>query len=347
VFRSLLVMLGLVLSLTACGGGDSGDDAPASSAAAVAPSTQASEAAATGTAAAATSPASSGSGASAATLTELLGLETANVETDDVALPGGADLPVGEPARIPFLLLDKGGAQREVAGDRMTLYVAKDATSPVYGPFEARREKIEAEGAVLHENTVSEIWVGTINVPEAGPHVLVATYDSAEGPLSAQAPIQILERESTPPVGAAAPASDTPTLESTGGDFAALTTSEQPYRFLYEHSVAETLEAGKPFVLIFATPKFCTSRLCGPVVEIAATAKQELERKDVRFIHVEIYEGNDPQNGVNRWVQEWALPTEPWVFLVGADGKIAAKFEGAVSRRELDAALAELPPPSA
>jgi hypothetical protein len=30
----------------------------------------------------------------------------------------------------------------------------------------------------------------------------------------------------------------------------------------------------------------------------------------VRFIHVEVYEDNDPQMGVNRWMQEWKLPSE-------------------------------------
>ena len=59
----------------------------------------------------------------------------------------------------------------------------------------------------------------------------------------------------------------------------------------------------------------------------------------VKFIHVEIYEGNNPALGENRWVKEWKLPSEPWVFLVGRDGKIKAKFEGPVSERELRSGL--------
>jgi hypothetical protein len=42
---------------------------------------------------------------------------------------------------------------------------------------------------------------------------------------------------------------------------------------------------------------------------------------------------------VNRWVKEWNLPSEPWVFVVGRDGRVAAKFEGAVSVPELTAAV--------
>jgi hypothetical protein len=59
----------------------------------------------------------------------------------------------------------------------------------------------------------------------------------------------------------------------------------------------------------------------------------------VRFIHVEIYEGNNPTQGFNRWVKEWGLPTEPFTFLVGRDGLIKARFEGTLSVRELDAAV--------
>jgi hypothetical protein len=63
------------------------------------------------------------------------------------------------------------------------------------------------------------------------------------------------------------------------------------------------------------------------------------EDAGVRFIHVEIYEDNDPTKGENEWVAEWGLPSEPWVFLVGPDGRVRARFEGTVSVRELDDAV--------
>ena len=59
----------------------------------------------------------------------------------------------------------------------------------------------------------------------------------------------------------------------------------------------------------------------------------------MRFIHVEVYEDNDPAKGFNTWMQEWGLRTEPWTFLVGADGKIVDRFEGAVSVLELEEAI--------
>jgi hypothetical protein len=38
-------------------------------------------------------------------------------------------------------------------------------------------------------------------------------------------------------------------------------------------------------------------------------------------------------------VREWQLPSEPWTFLVGRDGRIKAKFDGPVSSRELGLAV--------
>jgi glutathione peroxidase-family protein len=52
-----------------------------------------------------------------------------------------------------------------------------------------------------------------------------------------------------------------------------------------------------------------------------------------------VYEDNDPAKGVHRWMREWGLETEPWTFLVGADGKIVERFEGSVSVNELEQAV--------
>ena len=106
-------------------------------------------------------------------------------------------------------------------------------------------------------------------------------------------------------------------------------------------SVADSLQAKVPFVVTFATPKFCSSRTCGPVVDVAEEVQHRLDGEKVRFIHAEVYEDNDPAKGFNKWMQEWNLPTEPWTFLVGANGKIVDRFEGTVSVNELETAVRE------
>jgi hypothetical protein len=136
--------------------------------------------------------------------------------------------------------------------------------------------------------------------------------------------------------------SRTPTIASTHGDFARLTTRVPPDRALLRYSVAESLAAHVPFVVVFATPKFCTSRTCGPVVDVVDAVRRRFRRTDVRFVHVEVYRRNDPTLGLNKFMREWHLPSEPWVFLVGSDGRIKGKFEGPVSVRELAAAVRRL-----
>ena len=94
-----------------------------------------------------------------------------------------------------------------------------------------------------------------------------------------------------------------------------------------------------PFVVTFATPAYCQSRTCGPVVDVVSAVRKREAGSNVRFIHVEVYQDNDPAKGENQWFKEWRLPSEPWAFLVGPDGKVRERFEGTVSVDELDAAV--------
>jgi hypothetical protein len=95
-------------------------------------------------------------------------------------------------------------------------------------------------------------------------------------------------------------------------------------------------------VVTFATPRYCTSRTCGPVVDVVNYVRRRLAARGVRFIHVEVYTQNRPELGYNRWMRRWGLRSEPWTFLVARDGRVKAKFEGSVSARELEAAVRRL-----
>jgi hypothetical protein len=74
-------------------------------------------------------------------------------------------------------------------------------------------------------------------------------------------------------------------------------------------------------------------------VDVVDAVRRQFSGSGVRFIHVEIYKDNDPQKGQNQWVAEWRLPSEPWAFLVGRDGRVKARFEGSFSVGELAAAV--------
>lgn len=152
-------------------------------------------------------------------------------------------------------------------------------------------------------------------------------------------------------VGDAAPASDTPTLADVGGDVALLSTDDEPVERFYETSVADALAAKEPFVLVFATPKFCASAQCGPTLDRVKPVAAA--HPDVTVINVEPYELQDVDGQLQPVLtndaltlvpasREWKLLSEPWIFVVDGDGIVQASFEGIVSEDELDAAIADV-----
>lgn len=273
-------------------------------------------------------------------LNSLLGLpdDSTQIDTPDVLVTSGTDYAAGKEMRVPIGLLHKDGKQFVADGGKIEIYLAADGKSGSAGPFEATYVPIEGPGIRLAPEDIKGVYVAHLTLPDPGGYFMAATY-SVDGVTStASGSINLAQAETSPPVGADALPSDTPTIKSTGGDFAALTTSDPPDRTLLEYSISGSLKDRQPFVVVFATPKFCASRLCGPTVKIVEAVQKDMQDTPMRFIHVEIYRDNDPNSGPNPWVQQWALPSEPWVFVVGADGKIRSKFEGAVGLDELEQA---------
>ena len=80
----------------------------------------------------------------------------------------------------------------------------------------------------------------------------------------------------------------------------------------------------KPVVITFATPAFCESRVCGPTVEVIDGVRTDYD--DVTFIHCEIF--SDAGQTVGDPVTAWELPTEPWMFVIDADGTIVRRADG-------------------
>jgi len=211
-------------------------------------------------------------------------------------------------------------------------------------PFQsatARLEPIGPPGAgEAAFGGVGRIYVVQLRIHRPGRYWLVAEPIGAK--IQALGTLDVKARSDSVAVGAKAPASATPTLASTRGAVSQLTTRVPPDRDLLRYSIASSLAAQKPFVVTFATPRFCTSRTCGPVVDVVDYVRRKFAARGVRFIHVEVFKQNRPALGYNRWMRQWGLQSEPWTFLVGRDGRIEAKFEGSVSATELEAAIRQL-----
>jgi hypothetical protein len=191
----------------------------------------------------------------------------------------------------------------------------------------------------------TDVYVANVRFPVPGKYWFVVEPDAVpRGPIRDQVipaagVLDVARRQVTPAVGSGAIPSDNPTLADAPAT--KITTARPPDTELLRYSVADSLRSHVPFVVVFATPALCQSRVCGPTVEVVDKVRRRLEGSGVRFIHIEVYEDNRPAKGFNRWLREWRLPTEPWVFLVDGKGVIRAKFEGAVSVDELEAAVRE------
>ena len=67
--------------------------------------------------------------------------------------------------------------------------------------------------------------------------------------------------------GDPAPASKTPTPPTSAATSRRSRPTPSPDPAFYQTSVADAIAAHKPFILVFATPKFCTSAQCGPTLD--------------------------------------------------------------------------------
>ncbi len=168
-------------------------------------------------------------------------------------------------------------------------------------------------------------WFAEV-VPAGGEAVDPAAFTVRDTPLS-------------PAMGAPAPPSSTPTAADVA-DLGEISTDDDPDPRFYELSLSDAVASGRPTVVVFATPRFCQTAICGPTLdEVKVIAS---DHPEANFVHVEVFTNlDDPENlEVVPAVQEWGLTSEPWVFVVDALGNVAGRFEGVVDPEEIEAALA-------
>lgn len=216
-----------------------------------------------------------------------------------------------------------------------------------------------AENEVVFESDARFLWaiegqqglyVSSVEFPDAGRGGTRFEATFPDGKVkTVRADYDVAESGSTPALGAKVPSVDTPTLDDVGGDVNQLATDQEPDLRFYETSIVDALASRKPFVVAFATPAFCETRMCGPTLETVKTVARDYP--DVTFINFEPYkmavtDGRlQPELDANGqfqpgdWTNAWGLRSEPYTFVIAADGTVAAKFEGVLGADELRAAL--------
>ena len=185
---------------------------------------------------------------------------------------------------------------------------------------------------------------GTATGDTPGIWELHATFEHPEGEsLTVGAAVSVAAEHSVPFAGDPAPPSETPTAGSVN-DLRTISSSAEPDPALYQVSVAQAVQSGKPAVISFATPAFCVSATCGPQISDLSSLAQKYQGR-ANFVHVEVYrdphliDPAKPGRALAPAVEEWGLVSEPWTFVVGGDGTVSARFEQYVPPAILESAL--------
>ena len=253
------------------------------------------------------------------------------------------DITCGK-ARILFLFLDSANNDKS-APDRTAKVAFYDLAR------DPNKVVATADGAFVW--TIQDergMYVVDVDLPEAGTWGAEFTTAAPGSPSETiRLGFPVIDTPTAIAVGQKAPASKTPTAADVGGDLTKISTDKAPDPIFYQTSVADALAAHKPFVLIFATPKFCTSEQCGPTLDhfkpIAAA------HPEVTFINVEPYnlqfkDGSlQPILDANNQLvatdisDAWGLRSEPWMFAVDRNGVVQGSYVITITDAELAAIL--------
>jgi hypothetical protein len=238
------------------------------------------------------------------------------------------ELLTGEGQRFAFALTTTED-NTPVEDAEVEVYTREAGSGEVLGgPF-----PVESFGAT---DVGLPLYRAVIDVPQPGPIEIVAVAGDDYGASAINAVDPDNSAVAVP--GDAAVSVATPTEEDDQG-LAALCT-RRPACDMHDVSLDEALEAGRPVMLMFATPAYCQTAVCGPGVDTLQEIHDSRDWGDVAFIHAEIF--TDEGQTVADHVRAWDLPSEPWLFSIDGDGRIVRRLDGPMIAQELEELAEEL-----
>ncbi|MEI7771095.1 MAG: thioredoxin family protein [Chloroflexales bacterium] len=207
--------------------------------------------------------------------------------------------------------------------------------------------KVQSESAAIYrgQGLPFGLYVGYATFDKPGNwSVEISIPRDSGAPQVATMRLVVVSGSRIPAVGKPALPSKNLTVRD-NADLTKITSDTKPDPDFYQMTIAEAIAAKKPFVVGFLTPGYCQTATCGPNLLVLKKLKEQYKGK-LNFIHVEVYpypfgESFQQQKRVPPMV-EWGLVTEPWTFLVGADGLIQYRYEGGITLDEMQPALAQL-----
>ncbi len=253
-------------------------------------------------------------------------------------------IAAGIPQRLPFGVVNNG----LVLPDSAALPVRVLSGSMVIDELDVAGRVVRhdhAPGTGDHEHAdLQRYYAVRTTLPEPGIYDLEITIGDRKVMLPVQAfdPSEI----SVPLTGDAFPAIDTPTLDDARGVDPICTLADGPCPF-HQQTAAQIMAEGRPLVFLVATPAFCVTAYCGPVLETLIEGMKELgANHNVGVVHVEPWanprEGqglSDPGLRLAPSLSQLGLEFEPVMFLASPTGTIVDRIDNVFDRSELDVAL--------
>jgi hypothetical protein len=249
---------------------------------------------------------------------------------------------VAGPARVLLTLVDQAGAV--LAGPEVAVHaafydLAGDPATPA----------AEADGLYVEAVPGRGLYSFAVDLRCAGDWGIEIAAALPAGTVTSRVMTSVLPAGTIPRIGSEAPRS----LSATGTtpeEIRAISTDDDPDPDFYPRTIAQAVTSGRPSVILFATPMFCQTAACGPTLDVVKGIARDYKDRIV-FVHVEPYAlrltdmGIQPDLDANGQLQpvpatvEWGLPTEPYLFVVDAAGRVASSFEGVMGTDELRAAF--------
>jgi hypothetical protein len=238
---------------------------------------------------------------------------------------GALEILVRPDARIPFVLADQRG---KLTGGSLQVFASMDLDTKAQGPVEAvyRAEGLGDKG----------VYVVRINLDKPGTWNVLAVGRPSSGSayLYGQAAYTAVERIASPAHGAKAISVPTPTVDDHRGVEPYCTRTDGANKAapcsMHRLSLDVALANGKPTVFNIGTPRFCTSRTCGPVIDVIQTVSEEL-RDRVNFVHAEVYPDDRDAPAMQKLAPApvaWGLTEEPVTYWIRPDNTIVERIVG-------------------
>jgi hypothetical protein len=256
---------------------------------------------------------------------------TAGTAVDDggTTPPGVYDLV----RRFPITTLVPGRV-------RLPMSLGRDGVPLVDGPDELRGRIVDEGGTVVVDELVATkrsegmpnaYWAFVADLPDAGIYTLLVDGAAPQG-----AAFQLNDPSTVaiPLVGQPLPPVDTPTVAD-GRGVDPICTRVPPCP-LHDVTLAEALASGTPVAYLIGTPAYCSTGVCGPILDLLLELRDEFG--DIAFVHADVY-ADDTLKTIAPAVTAYALDFEPVLFVADATGTLVARLDAVFDQSEMREAL--------